>query len=58
MQCVCVCVCVWVGWGWGVVQVVSKSSLKSVLEKFYIYKETRMNNQINDRDRGRIEQNF
>ena len=32
-----------------VVQVCSKSSVMNVLEKFYIYKETQMNNQINDR---------
>jgi hypothetical protein len=51
-----VCVCVWRGGGWSsadimkVVQVVSKSSLMNVLEKLYTYKETQMNNQINDRD--------
>jgi hypothetical protein len=33
-----------------VVLVVSKSSLMNVLEKFCIYKETQMNNQINNRD--------
>ena len=48
--------CVRRGGGWSsadimeVVLVVSKSSLMNVLEKFCIYKETQMNNQINNRD--------
>lgn len=33
-----------------VVQVVSKNSLRNVLEKFYIYEETWINNQVTDRD--------
>jgi hypothetical protein len=36
-----------------VVQVDDKNSFMNVIEKFYIYKETQMNNQINDRSTTR-----